>query len=136
MRHSQAATFGILGVVLLVASVSLAQEGSKATCRLPRFRGATAPGGATVDATVFNTGKPCRMKVHSDVDAQIPTTELHAVEEPRHGKLDFPASDVAQYTPNPGYMGPDRYSFAGSGPTARGTTASVRVTVRVTVVNP
>jgi hypothetical protein len=136
MRHRIAATFVMLTLVLLVVPVTLAQESSKASCRLSRFRGATAPGGATVDATVVNNGKPCPIKMHSDVDAQMPTTELHAVEEPQHGKLEFPAPDVAHYTPSPGYTGADQYAFAGSGPTAKGTTARVRVTVRVTVVNP
>jgi len=136
MCHRPAAILGMLTLVLLVAPVTLAQESSKASCRVSRFRGATAPGGATVDATVFNNGKPCRIKMHSDVDAQMPTTELHAVEEPQHGKLEFPAPDVAHYTPSPGYTGTDQYAFAGSGPTAKGTTARVRVTVRVTVLDP
>jgi hypothetical protein len=58
------------------------------------------------------------------------------VEEPQHGKLELAGTDVASYTPNLGYTGPDRYAFAGRGPTARGNTATVRINVRVTVVNP
>ena len=55
----------------------------------------------------------------SDVGAQIPTSELHPVEEPQHATLEFPGPDVAHYTPNPGYTGPDRFSFAGRGPRPR-----------------
>jgi len=85
---------------------------------------------------VVNNGKPCRIQMHSDVDAQMTTTELHAVDEPQHGRLEFPGPNVAHYIPNAGYTGRDQYAIAGSGPTARGTTASVRLNVRVTVVNP
>jgi hypothetical protein len=74
--------------------------------------------------------------MHSDVDAGMATTELHAVEEPQHGRLELSGPDVANYIPNPGYTGRDQYAVAGRGPTARGTMASVRVNVRVTVVNP
>jgi hypothetical protein len=96
-------TSGIVGLALLVASTAtLAQESSKVSCRIPRFRGATSPGGTTVDATVVNNGKSCRIQMLSDADAQIPTSELSAVEEPQHGKLEFPGPDVALYTPNPG----------------------------------
>ncbi len=96
-------TSGIVGLALLVASTAtLAQESSKVSGRIPRFRGATSPGGITVDATVVNNGKSCRIQMLSDADAQIPTSELSAVEEPQHGKLEFPGPDVALYTPNPG----------------------------------
>ena len=130
MRNSHVVKSGIVALALFVASAAPGQEGSKVSCRIPPFRGATAPGGATVDTTVVNNGKPCRIRMLSDTDAQIATTALSAVEEPQHGKLEFPGPDVALYTPNPGYTGPDRYSIAGRGPTARGTTAAVRVTVR------
>jgi hypothetical protein len=126
----------LAGLASLVAWPALAQDDPKPVCRIPRFRGATAPGGATVDVTVVNTGKPCRIRMHSDVDAGMATTELHAVEEPQHGRLELSGPDVANYIPNPGYTGRDQYAVAGRGPTARGTTASVRVNVRVTVVNP
>jgi hypothetical protein len=53
----------------------------------------------------------------SDVDAQLAPTELRAVEAPHYGRLEFPWPDVALYTPNPGYTGPDTYTFAGRGPT-------------------
>jgi hypothetical protein len=124
------------GLALLAASVSGAQEDAKASCRLPRFRGATAPGGATVEVTVLNNGRPCRFRMLSDVDAQLGTSELQPVEAPQHGKLEFPGPDVAQYTPDPSYVGPDRFAVAGRGPTARGTTASVHLNLRVTVVSP
>ena len=126
----------LVGLVLLVALPALAQDDAKPACRIPRFRGATAAGGATVDVTVVNNGKACRITMYSDVDAQMPTTELHAVEEPQHGKLELSGPNVAHYIPNPGYTGRDQYAIAGRGPTAKGTTASVRINVRVTVVNP
>ena len=72
----------------------------------------------------------------SDVEARIATTAIEAVEEPQHGKLKFPSPNVAAYTPNPGYTGPDAYSFVGRGPTRRGRAAEVRVNVKVTVVAP
>ena len=72
----------------------------------------------------------------SAVDAQISTSELHAVEEPQHGTLEFPGPDVAYYTPSPGHTGPNRFSFAGCRPTTKGTTVGVRLNVRVSVVKP
>jgi hypothetical protein len=126
----------LASVASLVALPALAQDDTKPACRIPRFRGATSPAGATVDVTVVNNGKPCRITLHSDADAQMATTELRAVEEPQHGKLELSGPSVAHYIPHPGYTGPDQYAIAGRGPTARGTTASVRLNVRVTVVNP
>ena len=126
----------LAGLALLVALPALAEDDTKSTCRIPRFRGATSPAGATVDITVVNNGKPCRITMHSDPDARISTTELRAVEEPQHGRLELSGADVAHYIPIPGYTGPDRYAIAGRGPTARVTTANVRLNVRVTVVNP
>jgi len=126
----------LAGLVSLAALPALAQDDARSACRIPRFRGATSPAGATVDVTVVNNGKPCRLTMYSDVDAQIATTELRAVEEPQHGTLELSGPNVANYIPNPGYTGRDQYAIAGRGPTARGTTASVRVNVRVTVVNP
>jgi hypothetical protein len=126
----------LVGLAALVAQPTLAQDDAKSACRIPRFRGATAPGGATIDMTVVNNGKPCRIKLYSDVDAQLATTELHAVEEPQHGKLELSGPNVAHYIPNPGYTGRDQYAIGGRGPTAKGTTATVRLNVRVTVVNP
>ena len=87
----------LAGLVLFVALPALAQDDAKPACRIPRFRGATSPGGATVDVTVVNNGKPCRIKVYSDVDAQMPTTELRAVEEPQHGRLELSGPDAAHY---------------------------------------
>jgi hypothetical protein len=132
----RAAALVLVSLVLLVAWPALAQDDRKPVCRIPRFRGATAPGGATVDVTVVNNGKPCRIRMHSDVDAGMATTELHAIEEPQHGRLELSGPDVAHYIANPGYTGRDQFAIAGRGPTARGTTASVRINVRVTVVNP
>jgi hypothetical protein len=126
----------LAGLVSLAALPALAQDDAKPACRIPRFRGATSPGGATVDVTVVNNGKPCRIKVYSDVDAQMPTTEIRAVEEPQHGRLELSGPDAAHYIPNPGYAEPDQYAIAGRGPNAKGKTASVRLNVRVTVVNP
>ena len=126
----------LAGLVSLVALPARAQDDAKSTCRIPRVRGATSPAGATIDVTVVNNGKPCRIALHSDADAKMATTELRTVEEPRHGTLELSGPSVAHYIPNPGYTGPDQYAIAGRGPTARGTTASVRLNVRVTVVNP
>jgi len=126
----------LAGLVSHLALPALAQDDAKPACRIPRFRSATSPGGATVDVTVVNNGKPCRITMYSDPDAQMATTELRAVEEPQHGKLELPGPNVAHYVPNSGYTGGDQYAIAGRGPTAKGKTASVRLNVRVTVVNP
>ena len=101
----------LAGLALLVALPALAEDDTKSTCRIPRFRGATSPAGATVDITVVNNGKPCRITMHSDPDARISTTELRAVEEPQHGRLELSGADVAHYIPIPGYTGPDRYAI-------------------------
>lgn len=85
--------------------------------------------------TVVNIGQPCQIKMWSDPDGQIPASALWAVEEPRHGTLAFPAPNVAAYTPAAGYVGPDTFSYAGRGETARGSIAALRVTVLVTVVS-
>jgi len=109
----------LAGLVSLAALPALAQDDARSACRIPRFRGATSPAGATVDVTVVNNGKPCRITMYSDVDAQIATTELRAVEEPQHGTLELSGPNVANYIPNPGYTGRDQYAIAGRGPTAR-----------------
>src|SRR5262245_16054248 len=50
MRRDHVATIGAVGLVLLagltplLASPPLAQDDSKTSCRIPRFRGTTAPG--------------------------------------------------------------------------------------------
>jgi len=126
---------GVLDVAL-VASTAISQDSSKSSCETPHFRGATSPGGAPVNVTVRNTGRPCRIRIMSDADGRMATTEIKALDEPRHGKLEFPSPDVADYTPNLGYTGPDFYAFVGRGPTRARNTVDVRVNVKVTVVTP
>jgi Big-like domain-containing protein len=126
----------VAAVVALGASTALPQGSSAPSCEPPHMRGATSPGGAAVSVTVRNTGRPCRIRIMSDVDAGLATTEIKAVEEPRHGSLEFPSSSVAAYTPRPGYIGPDSFVFVGRGPTSRGRTVDVRLNVKVTVVAP
>jgi hypothetical protein len=135
MSHTSAIP-ACLVALALVAAPALAQDATRSSCEVPRIRGAASPGGAVVDVTVVNDGRPCRIRILSDVDAQLAATELRAVDAPSNGRLEFPWPDVALYTPNPGYTGPDTYTFAGRGPTGSGRTAALRVTVRVNVVKP
>ena len=123
-----------MALVALAASSAVGQDPSRAPCATPHFRGGTSPGGATVNVTVRNTGRPCRIRIMSDVDGGMATTEIKAVEEPKHGKLEFPSSSAADYTPNPGYTGPDSYAFVGRGPTRGRNAVDVRLNVKVTVV--
>ena len=123
-------------LAVLLALPAVAQESSKVACRPPRVRGATAPGGATIEVTVRNTGQPCRIAIMSDVEGELATTEIKAIEEPSHGKLEFLTPSVSAYTPNPGYVGPDAYAFVGRGPTRNRHTVDVRLNVKVTVVAP
>jgi hypothetical protein len=109
-------------VLALVAGSALAQDATRSSCEVPRIRGAASPGGAVVDVTVVNDGRPCRIWILIDVDAQLAATELRAVDAPSNGRLELPWPDVALYTPNRGYARPDTYTFAGRGPTDRGPT--------------
>jgi len=126
----------VVALAGLVASPAVGQDSAKSPCGVPKFRGATSPGGATIAITVRNTGRSCRIEIVSDVEARIATTDIRAVEEPQHGKLEFPSSNVAAYKPNKGYTGPDAFAFAGRGPTRGGAAVEVRVNVKVTVVAP
>ena len=136
MRHHSGLRSWVVGFALLGASTALAQDASRSSCEVPWFRGAGSAGGAVVDVKVVNNGRPCLITIYIDPYTRLETTEIRAQEAPQHGTLEFPAPNVAAYTPNPGYTGPDRYAFAGRGMKRTGYVAELLCTVRATVVNP
>jgi hypothetical protein len=136
-RRILLATLGLLALALILdGSSTHAQKLTASACDIPFFRGAAQPGGATVELTVVNVGMACRL-VHmfGDSDDRIPASALWVVDQPQHGTVTFPAPNVAAYTVNAGYTGPDTFSYVGRGANRQGGTATLLVTVLVTVVS-
>jgi hypothetical protein len=81
-------------------------------------------------------GRPCRIRHFSDVDAQIPATNLQVTTAPRNGTLSVEPPNSVWYTPRTGFVGSDQFSYHASGSNRAGASVSTSATIEVTVLAP
>lgn len=100
-------------------------------CRVEAFQGAATADGATTRMTVPINAGAC-----SIVNYGVPTMQRHPADAgsitvpPQHGTAEF-VPPRARYTPQPGYIGPDEFTYEAA---ALGhTDQPVRLKVRVKV---
>jgi hypothetical protein len=86
--------------------------------------------------TIVNTGRPCRIRHFSDVDAQIPASSVQIVTAPRHGTLNVEPPNAIFYRPETGFVGSDQFSYQASGSNRAGASISTSATIEVTVLAP
>jgi hypothetical protein len=103
-------------------------------CDVPGFR---STAGLTIGRmTIVNTGRPCRIRHFSDVDAQIPASSLQILTEPQNGTLRIEPPNAIFYTPQRSFVGSDRFSYQASGSNRAGSSVSTSATIEVTVLAP
>jgi hypothetical protein len=119
-----------------LGSAASNQESQAELCAVSIGRGATGPGGATGTMTVRNTGRPCRITNFTVPEQRVATDRLEVVRAPAQGRLEIIQPNVAAYTPNAGYTGPDEFHYGGSGPGREGRTLPFDVRIQVRVVGP
>jgi hypothetical protein len=97
----------------LAAGLAAAQ--SPARCAVPSFRGAGGQFGAYATMTVMNDGQPCSSTIYVDPESRTPPDQLRIVTAPSNGTLTVTQPHTVNYTPNAGFVGADRFAYAGAG---------------------
>ena len=120
----------LLAALLLLAPVATAQP---ASCVMSTTRGAASPQGATATMQVINDGRPCGLTNYGiPAERRNPATAGVITQPPKHGKAEFVGAE-AQYTPAPGYVGDDAFSYEAHAVDGAGRRLVLRVHVKVTV---
>ena len=114
----------------VAAPLAFAQE---VDCFVPQFRGATLAAGAQATMTVRNNGRPCALRVFTDIADQTPYDRMAVTKQPGHGRVDVSQPPYVRYRPAPGFTGTDSFEFEGDGKTQRLAPVHMRVAVTVTV---
>jgi hypothetical protein len=136
MRAAAVVASAALLVTGALGSAAFAQESQTDLCAVSIGRGATGLGGATGTMTVRNAGRTCRVVNFTVPEERIATSRLEVVRAPAQGRLEIIQPNVAAYTPNAGYTGPDEFHYGGSGPGREGRTLPFSVRIQVRVVGP
>lgn len=111
--------------VLSSGSITTAAE---ADCGVQLVQGwHTGAGTATI--TMKNTGKPCGGALYTLPQTKVAVDKITVISPPKNGVV---ALDVPKfgYTPNPGFLGDDRFELSAEGP---GGPKAGRITLRGTV---
>ena len=129
----------VLGIVSLLvaagcATVSAPTYPRTGDCEVPRFR--SEGGVSAARMIIVNTGHPCRIQHFSDVDAQIPASDVHVVSEPANGTVRVDPPNAVWYTPRPGFVGTDRFSYEATGTNRAGSAGTSHASIDVTVLAP
>lgn len=123
---------GVL-LILFLLGPGYSSVSAQSDCQVTFARGwATGTGQARM--VMRNTGQPCAGELWSDPDARIYADMLEVVTQPSNGAVTVSAPRFS-YTPNPGYVGRDRFELRGAG----GGRGGRRITLGgevVVLVNP
>ena len=121
---------GLAALFLLAGSVAIAQP---ATCEISQIRGAASPEGATATMRVVNDGRPCGLTLYGIPEQRRnPATDGVFTQAPKHGIAKFAGARV-QYTPDPGYVGDDAFTYEARSADATGRSILLKVQFKVTV---
>ena len=122
---------------LTAASLSIAVNAeTSATCRIEPFSGATLPQGAVAQMAIANTGEPCAITNYG-----VPSNRQNAAysgsitSAATHGIASF-TPPRATYTPQPGFVGDDKFAYTAMARSQNGQQITLRVRVEVKVVAP
>lgn len=123
---------GVL-LILLVLGPGSSPVIAESHCQVSLGRGwANSTGQGSI--IMRNTGQPCVGTLSSDPAAGIVVDTLRVVSPPRNGVVSVNAPRFS-YTPNPGYVGRDRFELSAEGPLRGGR--RIKLGGEVTVqVNP
>ena len=132
MRLDLVLAVALAGWTCLAPALAAAQ--SSARCSIPSFRGAGGQFGAYATMTVMNDGKACSFAIYVDPESRTPPDQLRIVTAPSNGTLTLTQPHTVNYTPNAGFVGADRFAYAGSGLARGGHLVQLSVTMSVTVL--
>ena len=102
-------------------------------CHVDPFQGATLPQGAIAQMTVVNTGASCAITNFGASGRTNPADAGSIKAAPAHGSAEFVAPQ-AKYTPEPGFVGEDEFSYDAFAKGNMNQQLRLRVTVKVKVV--
>ena len=109
---------------------------TSATCRIEPFSGATLPQGAVAQMTIANTGASCAVTNYGiPADRQNAAHSGSITSAATHGTASF-TPPRATYTPQPGFVGDDDFSYTANAKGHNGQQVTMRVRVKVKVVAP
>jgi hypothetical protein len=119
-------------VLLLAAAAAHSQN----RCRVEPFQGASLPRGAVTQMVVPNNGQACTIiNFGSAAEGKNLADSGNILAAPAHGTAEFVAPR-ARYTPAPGYVGQDEFTYEAFARGSINQQIRLLVTVRVSVVAP
>jgi hypothetical protein len=122
---------GLLAALLACTVATDRARAQDPACRIEPFRGAASAQGADARAVMVNAGQACRFASFGvPEERRNPADAGRIVKAPAHGTAVF-AAPAAVYTPGPGFVGTDAFTYEATALDRSGR--PLRLLVRVSI---